>query len=214
MPQPLPLATRSRLRDLWVEGHSAEYAARVLQLAPRTARHWFTRFRNLPAEQVCATRYAHCGDHYDCPVMQQRCCALRREHARWGAGRLRLTLVKEFPNQEVPPVRTLQRWLRAAELAPRRQVGLATGTRPRASEPHQAWQMDACEHLPLASGDKVSWLRIVDEATGAFLGTRLFPPGALGTRACVAGTSHLASVVRAVGLSSSDPGGQRPPLGE
>jgi hypothetical protein len=213
MPRALPLPTRFALRALWDQGLSIQQAAQGLHLAPRTVCHWFARFRSRPAELACATRYDHSGDAYHCPALRQRCCSLRREHPRWGAGRLRLTLAKEFPDQQIPRVRTLQRWLLAAGLAPRPPVGLASAPRHRASEPHQAWQMDAAELLPLAGGQKVSWLRIVDEASGAFLGTRVFPPRTLGGRAGVAGTSHLASVVQAVGLSGSDPGGQRPPLG-
>ena len=37
----------------------------------------------------------------------------------------------------------------------------------RARTPHHTWQMDASEHLALADGSEVSWLRVVDEATGA-----------------------------------------------
>lgn len=214
MPRALPLATRSDLRHLWAQGVDSEQAARSLHLAPRTVRHWFARFRSRTPEQACSTCYEHSGDAYDCPDLQQRCCSLRREHPRWGAGRLRLTLIKEFPNQQIPRVRTLQRWLHAAGLAPRPPVGLATRRSQRATEPHQAWQMDAAELLPLAGGQKVSWLRIVDEASGAFLGTRIFPPRSLGTCACARGTSRLAPLVRALGPSGPDPGGQRPPLGQ
>lgn len=35
--------------------------------------------------------------------------------------------------------------------------------------------MDACEMIPLADGSRVSWLRVIDEASGAVLLTRVFP---------------------------------------
>jgi hypothetical protein len=40
--------------------------------------------------------------------------------------------------------------------------------------------MDAVEQLRLGSKQGVSWLRLVDEYSGAFLGTTVFPPVLLG----------------------------------
>ena len=70
--------------------------------------------------------------------------------------------------------RTLQRWFEknAVPLAP-------PGKRPeaqssRATRPHETWQMDAKEFVRLKNGQRVSWLRVVDEFTGAVLGTVVF----------------------------------------
>jgi len=57
-----------------------------------------------------------------------------------------------------------------------------TGRRPaiatlRAARPHQVWQIDAAEQVGLRSGQRVSWLRVVDECSGAVLRTVVFPQG-------------------------------------
>jgi hypothetical protein len=46
---------------------------------------------------------------------------------------------------------------------------------PRADRPHYGWQTDASEELRLRSKQKVCWLRLVDECSGAFLQTIVFP---------------------------------------
>ena len=68
-------------------------------------------------------------------------------------------------------------------LVPGRRVGTrppagrrAAASTSRAEKPHQTWQIDASEHIRLADGAEVCWLRILDEATGAVLRTDVFPP--------------------------------------
>ena len=75
-----------------------------------------------------------------------------------------------------PSARTLQRGLRRADLAPAPAGRPAKGSTPRATLPHDAWQMDAKELIKLNHGDLVSWLRLVDECSGAVLQTVVFPP--------------------------------------
>ena len=60
--------------------------------------------------------------------------------------------------------------------------GLCFAQADRAAVPHDTWQMDASEQLRLGSGQGISWLRLVDEYSGAFLGTTVFPPLPLGPR--------------------------------
>jgi hypothetical protein len=82
--------------------------------------------------------------------------------------------------EALPAVRTLQRWFAKAGLGPAPQ-----GRRPqtvkkwRATRPHETWQVDAAEDIALADGTRASWLRIVDEFTGAVLKTVVFPPRAV-----------------------------------
>jgi hypothetical protein len=46
---------------------------------------------------------------------------------------------------------------------------------PRAERPHQGWQTDASEDLRLQGKQRACWLRVVDECSGAFLKTLVFP---------------------------------------
>jgi len=92
---------------------------------------------------------------------------------------IRVQLCRTLDPKDVPCVRTLQRWLQRHGLSPAPAGRQPAPRRPRAELPHAVWQMDAAEHLALGGGSEVSWLRLVDECSGAFLTTRVFPPGAV-----------------------------------
>jgi hypothetical protein len=99
---------------------------------------------------------------------------MRRAHPSWGAPLIRLFLCERPSLRPLPAPRTLQRWFRAAGLAP-----APRGRRPgqparRATAPHQVWQMDAAERVPLADGSRVCWLRLADELTGAVIASVVF----------------------------------------
>src|SRR6185369_3390478 len=114
---------------------------------------------------------------------------LRRDHPTWGAGLIRVILRRRFPRSTPPSVRTLQRWLRRAKLNPVPPGRRPAGQPARAEQPHDVWQVDAAELVRLKSGQPVSWLRIVDECSGAVLQTAVFPPRALAPRPAGANTS-------------------------
>src|SRR5207244_8187324 len=88
-------------------------------------------------------------------------------------------LLREHRREAVPAERTLQRWFRRAGLGPAPKGRRLKTAAPRATRPHEVWQMDAKERVLLHSGEHVSWLRLADECSGAVLGTRVFPPGEL-----------------------------------
>lgn len=91
-------------------------------------------------------------------------------------------MIRAMPAEAQPRVvwpgpQTIRRRFRAAGLAHApagRRAGSAT---TRAEWPHPTWQIDASEHIRLTKGAEVCWLRIVDEATGAVLGTEVSPHG-------------------------------------
>jgi hypothetical protein len=88
---------------------------------------------------------------------------------------IRLELAEDHP--ALPSARTIRRHLHVAALqpAPAGRPRLAEHPLvPRATLPHQGWQIDACEALRLRSGQRVCWLRVVDECSGAFLKTLVF----------------------------------------
>jgi hypothetical protein len=99
-------------------------------------------------------------------------------HPTWGAELLRVVLAQEQPAAILPATRTHRRHLRRAGLQPAPAGRPPTSRRqhvPRADVPHQGWQTDASEELRLQSGRRVCWLRVVDECSGAFLQTVVFP---------------------------------------
>jgi hypothetical protein len=115
----------------------------------------------------------------DDPVFLQA-IALRRDHPDWGAEMVRIVLAEhfpaaQFPDLRLPCTRTLQRWFAQLDL-----TSATPGRRHpdyrRATGVHQRWQGDAADQVALADGSLASCFRCVDECSGAFLGSRVFPP--------------------------------------
>ena len=178
MPRPLPVPIRQVIWRRFQDGQDGQAIAAALGLAPRTVRHLLGRFRRGGPDALFPS-YDRCGEATRKPVesVLQTALGLRREHPTWGAGLIRVMLRRQQPDLCPPAERTLQRWFLQAGLAP-----ATAGRRPatdsrRAEQPHQVWQMDAAELVKLRTGQRVCWLRIADECSGAVLWTAVFPPG-------------------------------------
>jgi transposase len=178
MPSPVPVPLRQAIFQRWRKGEPVATVAEELQLAKRTVRHLVHRFAQRgqpglnPDYGRCANRSAPTGS-----AVFEKALQMRQQHSGWGAGLIRVLLQEELG--ACPSERTLQRWFRRAALSP-----APAGRRPardeyRARRPHEVWQMDAAERIHLGSGQQVSWLRLVDECSGAVLQTTIFPPGIL-----------------------------------
>ena len=87
---------------------------------------------------------------------------------------LRLELAAGFPDHPLPHDATLRRWFRVAGLTPPPRPPQSPDP-PRATVPHQRWQLDATEQVRLADGTRVSWLTASEEATGALLWETTLP---------------------------------------
>ena len=112
--------------------------------------------------------YSACGR----PMTDQRIYRAARYlkflHRGWGAPLIGMFLKRRYG--AVPSTRTLQRWFKAAGLTELRQKR-PPSERVKADEIHGCWQLDAKERLPA----KACYLSIVDEHSGAFLETPVFP---------------------------------------
>jgi Homeodomain-like domain len=181
MPRPTPVPVRLAIWRRSQDGQDGPTIAHALGLSPRTVRQLIHRFRR-QGQSAVVPHYDRCGagtPKYP-EAVAHAAVALRREHPLWGAGLIRVLLRRQFPQDDLPAERTLQRWFVRAGLAP-----APAGRRPaaesrRAERPHETWQMDAAEKVPLGNGQRVCWLRIVDECSGAVLWTVVFPPMRLG----------------------------------
>jgi len=179
VPVPLPLAVRQAIRRDVQAGHDAARIARDRCLAPRTARRLVARCRLRP-DDLCPAYRPGPGRPAADPALREYALALRQQHPSWGAGYIRVRLKLAHPDRPLPAERTLQRWFRRQG-----QPAAPPGRRPEAEaarglRPHDTWQMDAAEQMRIAGGQGVSWLRLVDECSGAFLATAVFPPVLLG----------------------------------
>jgi transposase len=150
--------------------------AAQFSLSVRTVQRLFARFALLGTDGI-APDYSGCGQHQAARTPAERVeqlCQTRRDHPRWGSEMIRLELQD---HDGLPCARTIRRHLRQAGLqpAPAGRPQSPAPRIPRASRPHQGWQIDASEELRLQTNQRVCWLRVVDECSGAFLQTVVFP---------------------------------------
>jgi hypothetical protein len=180
MPKPVPLPVRRKLFQRDRQGETTASLASALGLAPRTVRHLRKRFRDRGPDGVPPDYHAPRQlPHAFSPEIREAALGLRREHPTWGAVLIWVALGQRRPKAPRPGPSTLRRWFRDAGLGPAPPPRRPRAVACRATVPHQTWQVDASEQIPLRDGTRVCWLRAVDEATGAVLGTVIFPPSFL-----------------------------------
>lgn len=214
MPRPLPLPLRQAIWQRFQAGQDSPTIAAALDLEPRTVRRLVGRFRQTGTSAM-GPSYDRCGAATPKPAesLLQAALGLRRQHPTWGAGLIHVMLRHQLPDDSLPAVRTLQRWFQSAGLSP-----APAGRRPaadsrRAQRPHEVWQMDAAELVKLRTGQLVSWLRIVDECSGAVLQTAVFPPGPLDSDPAHGDPGAIAAGLRPLGPAGAVAGGQRGAVG-
>jgi transposase len=205
MPAPIPVPVRQALFARWQKGEAVAILADEFQLSVRTVRHLVRRFEQR-GQQGVAPDYDRCATKKtsaDEPTFQEA-VKMRTQHPTWGGGLIRV-LLQEQGNQACPSERTLQRWFQKSDTPPAPPGRRPAGDERRARQPHDVWQMDAVDQLRLASGQHVSWLRVVDECSGAVLQTTIFPPGLLGSGRGDARAGRVAPDFYAVGTAFACP---------
>jgi transposase len=175
MPRPLAVPVREAIFRRWQEAQSASEIAGALGVPVSTVYRLLRRFRRDGSDGI-VPGYRNPAADLVPPDAVQAALALRREHPTWGAAMIRVHLLDEAPERPVPSERTLQRWFVRADLSP-----APAGSRPkvdveRATSPHERRQMDAKEHIKLCNNRETSWVRMIDECSGAVLHTTVFPP--------------------------------------
>lgn len=178
MPRPIPVPVRQVMFRLWQAGRDAAEIAERLGVPCPTVYRLLQRFRRDGASGV-APGYRRSSETFPSSDGVKDAIDLRREHPTWGAEFIRVQLLEIDPAKEIPSARALRRWFARADLSPAK-----AGRRPkvkadRAVMPHAVWQMDAKEHIKLKNKKEVSWLRLIDECSGAVLHTTVFPPRVL-----------------------------------
>jgi transposase InsO family protein len=103
---------------------------------------------------------------------------LRRRHRSWGAKKLRARLRREHPNQKVPSVRTVAKWLSRLKLSRRRR---RSPKGPRLSRPgltvarrsNQVWTVDFKGWFRTQDGQRIEPLTVRDLFSRYLLTIRL-----------------------------------------
>ena len=178
MARAIAMPLRQAILDRFHTGQAPEAIAAALGLHHETVRKLVRRFRTAGTTAL-APAYDRCGQHQTATAdadLVDAALDLRRQHTGWGAGLIRVLLAEQFPGRTLPSERTLQRHLAKAGLAPAPAGRPNRQRRLRATVPHEVWQVDAAERMTLGDGSPACWLRVVDEYTGAFLRTVVFPP--------------------------------------
>lgn len=207
MPRPTPMPLRQAILRRWHKGQAVSAIADAVGVVPRTVRHLVRRFRHDGDAAVAASyHYGGTPEPKGSRGLFPTAIQLRQQHPTWGAGLIRVILRRDGASA-LPSERTLQRWFRRGGVAP-----APVGRRPERSEqraqaPHEIWQMDAKEQVRLANGERVSWLRIVDECSGAVLWTAVFPPRAMESGARDGGAKGTACQLQALGAAAAFPRG-------
>ena len=176
MPRALAPAVRRAILNRARHQQSPGEIAQELKLEERTVRRIVTGLQER-GESALQASYAACGVSRTVEFAQLRqvILELRQQHPLWGAGRLLLELELSHPDAVgLPTERTLQRWLREIYPTSAPAGRPAQDSWARASRPHEVWQVDASEQKHLGSGKMFSWLRVVDECSGAVLKTVVF----------------------------------------
>jgi hypothetical protein len=211
MPCSTPVAIRRAVLRAAKNGAPVAVLAGRFHLPERTLRHLIQRF----ADQDDVTpAYQRCGRSAAAPSpILEETLQLRRAHPSWGGGLIRVMLQDEHPHKQIPCTRTLQRWLRRSGEAVAPPGRRPTSANSRARQPHECWQVDAAEQKRLKSGPLISWLRVVDECSGAVLKTVVFPPRELESGTRPRNPTHPAGFVRPLGYAATSARGQRHAMG-
>lgn len=204
MPASIPVPIRQTILRRWQKGDSVAILAQDLHLSERTVRHLVQRFAQVGPKSL-TPNYDRCGTKKiptDSDAFK-KAVEMRQQHPLWGGGLIRVMLREA--GEPCPSVRTLQRWFRNRQLSPALPGRRSDREKQRANCPHEVWQMDAADQVRLANKNQVSWLRLVDECSGAVLKTVIFPPRVLGPGAARRRASDVAPGFYRVGNASKLP---------
>lgn len=127
-------------------------------MSARTVRRLYSDFSSR-GEEAISPGYDRCGASQTNCISRQllgEASQLRQQHPTWGAPLIRVMMGQSNRRRRLPSARTLQRWFQENELLPAPPGRRAAFDDGRAEQPHQVWQMDASEQVPLANGKRVS----------------------------------------------------------
>ena len=179
MPGALPMDIRQRIIELKNKGNSLQSIVNELHLCYATAERLWKRYK-AEGTSGLTPHYNQCGPPAGIPRCAPLICRaslwLKRCHPDWGAALIRVSVQDRYRDKAVPSERTLQRWFKAKQLYKLKSRFPVLPSPAPARQVHEVWQIDAKEKFHLGSGQKASYLSVVDEYSGALLKAEVFPP--------------------------------------
>lgn len=168
------LAHREQIVSLKQEGRTLKSISETLNLTFSNVRDIWGRYKKEGVKGLL-THYQNCGlKKPDKSELHYRASLwLKRLHPLWGSPRIHAGLKSHY-GDKTPCIRTLNRWYKSANLVkPRSKINRQEIGKSKAV--HNIWQVDAKEQLELLDGQKACYLTIIDEKSGAWLTSLVFP---------------------------------------
>ncbi len=168
------LAHQEQIVSMKLEGDTLQSISETLSLTFSNVRDIWRNYTQSGSIGLL-THYDNCGqrmgDKFE--VIYRASIWLKHLHPLWGSPRIHAGLKSRY-GDKTPTIRTLNRWYKAHQLVKPRsktnQVHIGS-----AKAVHNIWQVDAKEHLVLLDGREACYLTIVDEKSGAWLTSLVFP---------------------------------------
>lgn len=166
---------RRKAIDLWKAGQKQTDISRHLGVDYDTLLGWIQRYKQ-EGEHGLSLRYERCGrkPRVEIGPVEAKAIELIGKHEEWGAGYLRLHLLRAFPGESIPQPRQIQRWIAKSGVRAKRSK-LPPVEADWASKPLERVQVDAKERLKTKDGKECCYLNFIDERTGAALDAFVFP---------------------------------------
>ncbi len=166
---------RRKAIELWKGGQTKADISRHLGVDYDTLLGWLKRY-DQEGEQGLSLRYERCGrkPRVEISPVEAKALELIGKHKEWGAGYVRVHLLREFPGEQIPQPRQIQRWIAKSGVRPK-HTKLPPVDADWASKPLERVQVDAKERLRTKDGKECCYLNFTDEHTGAELDAFVFP---------------------------------------
>ncbi len=178
------VSERNQMVDLKLQGYTLAAVARQMGWTEACVRKWWRRYRKggRSALHPPDKRRQRGGrmSQFGAQV-RQAFQVVKEAHPGWGAAlaRLHVALQLDVSEPDLPSLSTIEKYWRAVcpeLLRPARRHPAAL-PKERATEvtlPHQRWQLDFKERIPVSGCGKIDVLNIRDEATPVKIASRVY----------------------------------------
>jgi transposase len=175
MAQATTLSTRKQLIELRLSGRKHLDISSLLGISQETSKNIWKRYKQ-EGDLCLVPHYKNCGR----PITKKEevnfrlIRLLKHMHPEWGVKFICLRIKEKYPQLDLRGIRQYQSRLSKNKL-PKSKLPIVENDK-KAKLPHDTWQIDAKERIKLLDGTEGCYITVVDEASGAILATKVFPP--------------------------------------